>query len=53
MNLLLIQNIRQNFYMVNKFPMTSNLHWKNDVMEKCSHSVDIIIYNQSTSEFDM
>ena len=39
--------------MVNKFRMTSILHWKSDVMEKCSHSVDIIIYNQSTVEFDM
>ena len=29
------------------------LHLKSDVMEKCSHSVDIIIYNQSTVELDI
>ena len=31
--------------------MTSNLHWKSDFMEKGSHSVDILIYNQSEMQF--
>ena len=36
-----------------KFPWHEIFTEKKDVMENCSHSLDLIIYNQSTIEFEI
>ena len=49
--ILLIQNIQQNIYMVNKNTVTSGLNQKIDVLENCLHSVCVFICNQSEMRF--